>query len=1049
LSRHLFRPVVERLEERWLLAVTFNVDGNALSFSSDAGDELYLKIAAGGDLRYGTDGSNFTSTNFEVTAGSTVSYDQDNAVYLTGMDEGAGNFVMTGEVQVTGDLFTHGGDLTITGTSITVGPDVLISTSPPTGTSAAAGAITLTAARGSVTDGTFITLGANSRLQATGDAGDGVISLTADDTFEFVFNFTLVNQIYDLFNHKFQATIEVEPGAEIVGGDVSLKAESGVANKFTSTPNIGDSVGLGVLNFLTTILDNTVLSLPVSVLISKAYATTEIGENAAIHSSGSVNLSSSATANSTGEATNFLLRNMKVGVFSFAFAKAETSARSLLDENATITAAGDVSIASVTKTTTSATSLESRNPAPGSTADPNAIGLSAAVNELKTTSHAKVAQGAVIQSVQGNVTIAASATNKNTVKVQSNIYRNGIAGLSGAGANVNADVLASVDGTIIAGGRDTGSTVTLDPFAATGSTATPSGTTPVIDFANSRFVFAADPGYSTGEPLVYSSGLGGPIPGLSNNATYFAIASQSGSQFYLQLAATAAEAVATPPTFIAFGQYPTINGIPITNVDASADSAILFDFNPGFTEGQTVTIVPAAGQFLGYDNSDGSLGGPLSGTYTVHIVNDRVDSSQLYAIQLRTADGSTVQLDNRPYLTTAAGKTLRIQSVNTDGDLLVLDPADVPSGFDLANGDALVYHAGLATSITGLSDGATYYAIVDPSQFASVSVNSLLTLQFAATPQAAASANPVTTNPTLTWTDSHGVAQTTTIDSAVPGLSEALIGETYSLSIVSSDLGDQRAHGGLGGRNAAGRGRDDSQRGRIVSVHRSDRQQHDAAVRPVVSGERCSRSVRPERHSIDVAGCRSAADVWNAHSGRGRRAIVHDPDRRHRQRQSADDHARRRRNLHAVDRRRDAELRRRIDRRVSAERTILQGPCGPAGFAVGDPGATDTELFRHAERNAARSSGEHVHDYQQRSEHFAADRLRAGDGQLGERPDADVPRAGDRDGRLSSGGAAVQSRRPYGERPRRIFLAIDFGRVSGRHVGHVARQRAGGNKHEQ
>jgi hypothetical protein len=787
LSRHLFRPVVERLEERWLLAVTFNVDGNALSFSSDAGDELYLKIAAGGDLRYGTDGSNFTSTNFEVTAGSTVSYDQDNAVYLTGMDEGAGNFVMTGEVQVTGDLFTHGGDLTITGTSITVGPDVLISTSPPTGTSAAAGAITLTAARGSVTDGTFITLGANSRLQATGDAGDGVISLTADDTFEFVFNFTLVNQIYDLFNHKFQATIEVEPGAEIVGGDVSLKAESGVANKFTSTPNIGDSVGLGVLNFLTTILDNTVLSLPVSVLISKAYATTEIGENAAIHSSGSVNLSSSATANSTGEATNFLLRNMKVGVFSFAFAKAETSARSLLDENATITAAGDVSIASVTKTTTSATSLESRNPAPGSTADPNAIGLSAAVNELKTTSHAKVAQGAVIQSVQGNVTIAASATNKNTVKVQSNIYRNGIAGLSGAGANVNADVLASVDGTIIAGGRDTGSTVTLHPFAATGSTATPSGTTPVIDFANSRFVFAADPGYSTGEPLVYSSGLGGPIPGLSNNATYFAIASQSGSQFYLQLAATAAEAVATPPTFIAFGQYPTINGIPITNVDASADSAILFDFNPGFTEGQTVTIVPAAGQFLGYDNSDGSLGGPLSGTYTVHIVNDRVDSSQLYAIQLRTADGSTVQLDNRPYLTTAAGKTLRIQSVNTDGDLLVLDPADVPSGFDLANGDALVYHAGLATSITGLSDGATYYAIVDPSQFASVSVNSLLTLQFAATPQAAASANPVTTNPTLTWTDSHGVAQTTTIDSAVPGLSEALIGETYSLSIVSSD----------------------------------------------------------------------------------------------------------------------------------------------------------------------------------------------------------------------------------------------------------------------
>ncbi|MEO8493909.1 MAG: hypothetical protein ABI614_02485, partial [Planctomycetota bacterium] len=246
-------------------------------------------------------------------------------------------------------------------------------------------------------------------------------------------------------------------------------------------------------------------------------------------------------------------------------------------------------------------------------------------------------------------------------------------------------------------------------------------------------------------------------------------------------------ATAAPPKFIAFGQYPTINGIPIANVDASSNSTLLFDFDPGFAEGQTVIVVPAAGQFLGYDNTDGGLAGPLSGNYSVHIVNDRADSSNLYSIQLRNSDGSTVQLDNSAFLTTADGKTLRIQSVNTDGDLIVLDPADVPSGFDLQNGAPLTYHAALATTITGLSDGTTYYAIADPSQFVNVTAGSLLTLQLAATPQSAASANPVTTAPTFTWTNSHGVIQTTAIEAAVPSLGEALIGEAHSLAIISSD----------------------------------------------------------------------------------------------------------------------------------------------------------------------------------------------------------------------------------------------------------------------
>jgi hypothetical protein len=686
-------------------------------------------------------------------------------------------------------------------------PPAVISTSPAAGASAAAGAITLNASRGDIAGGkgTYlatptVTLGPGSELQATGNGGDGAITLKADDTFEFVFNFTLANQIDDLFNHKFQATIEVGRGVAIAGGDVALTASAGISSALTSTPNIGQAIGIGVLGFLSTIIDSFA-ALPVSVLITRAAASTELDQDATILSSGTVSMSSSATANSTGEATNFLttIIGKKGGsgpvlnalqALSFAFSQAESNARTLVDEHATITAAGDVSIGATTKTTVSATSLESRNQPFASqdgSANPNAFGLSAAVNELNTTSYAIVATGATIQSTQGNISIAAAATDKNTVKVQSNIYRNGIAGLSGAGASIHADVQACVDGTIIAGGRDTGSAVTFNPLATIDSAGASGGTSPVINFADSRLEFLTDPGYATGEPLMYSSGVGGPIPGLANNTTYYAVASQSGDQHFLQLAATSADALAAPPKFIAFGQYPTINGIPITNVDTGANNSLLFDFDPGFSEGQPVTVVPAAGQFLGYDHSDGSLAGLLAGTYRIHLANDGQDDTGLFAIQLRNADGSTLQLDARPFLTTASGQTLRIQSVNVDGDLLVLDPADVPSGFALQNGATLTYHAALATNISGLNDGATYYAIVDPRQFADVTADSLLTLQLAATAESAASANPVTALPTFTWIDSQGLMQSSSIEAAVPSMGEALIGEGFSLSIVGSD----------------------------------------------------------------------------------------------------------------------------------------------------------------------------------------------------------------------------------------------------------------------
>ena len=167
-----------------------------------------------------------------------------------------------------------------------------ISTSSTTGT---AGAILL--------DAPTITIGPYTQLLANGSSssGDGTITLTATDTDTGQTYFSLANQVADLLNPNFTATISIDQNVVITGGDVSLTATSGdnsVLANSTSADSVAAAIGSPIANYI-----NQFLSLPISVLVTKATATTEIGQSASIQSSGSVTVSSSATANSTGEAT--------------------------------------------------------------------------------------------------------------------------------------------------------------------------------------------------------------------------------------------------------------------------------------------------------------------------------------------------------------------------------------------------------------------------------------------------------------------------------------------------------------------------------------------------------------------------------------------------------------------------------------------------------------------------------------------------------------------------------------------------------------------------
>ena len=221
-----------------------------------------------------------------------------------------------------------------------------------------------------------------------------------------------------------------------------------------------------------------------------------------------------------------------------------------------------------------------------------------------------------------------------------------------------------------------------------------------------------------------------------------------------------------------------------------ATSEIQLDFNPGWVEGQTVTFQPAAGYFLGYDNSDGSLAGPLSGSYTVQNINvpTTIDSSDPYTFQLYDSSGNLVQLDNSPYFTTAAGSTIRVLGFNASNSQVILNTADLTApGFSLNSGDPLTYTSSLATTVSGLVNGTTYYAVVTPNEFATIDSANPPSIQLAPTQSDATAASTSTVYPTFTWTDASNTTQTANIGQVDPAQSEVLIGTGHSFTITSSN----------------------------------------------------------------------------------------------------------------------------------------------------------------------------------------------------------------------------------------------------------------------
>jgi hypothetical protein len=725
-----------------LLTITPELDlpGNRVTFlgTDPSSDRLYLRVV-GGLLEYSTDGTDYTNQLdpqghvLPVNSSTLITAEIGTApTYLTGMGSGGGQYQSTqGSIEVTANLTTQGADLALTSDDITVDPGVSVSTAS---TTAAGGNLAMTVSSSgflrSAATALAINIGASAQLLTQGATGDGAITLTASNTSTVIDNLVINPISSDVYPQE--ATITIGASAAIRGGTVSIGATSGeesltdLANPYV--------LGLAIKNIAN--LFGPLASLPLSVVVTSTIAKVEVGSGASIDSSGAVDLSSVATGLASGTGI-YYGPSGGLGGLSFAYMSAATDAETTVDSGAQITTSSDVDVTSSATGNASATARVTQNTGVFPT-NINNIQVSVSSAQVNTTSHAFVDQGATIQA-GGNVVVKATGKQTDKSSTSTSSYFDGRVGLTAALGFDDSDIRAYVDGTIRAGARPVGTVQVFNPFTQ-------------VDFAASEILLPPSNGaaldYQTGEGLVYSSGLGGPIGGLEDGTEYYAILVPNNPDA-IRLAATPQDAAAGQ--YLAFTQYPTVidatSGItlPITDIFTTEADTTEIDF--------TTPVPFADGDPLVYHAVAGQLINGLEDGQTYYATLDASDNTKLGLAA--TPGGPLLTLGQNPVFTSPDGSaSYQVETIDTDASTFTL--LATPTG--LENGSPLVYHAALGSDITGLVDGQTYYAIYDP--------NNPLNLQLAANLNDAVVANPAVQNqdPTLTWVDGEGQTQTLVIN---------------------------------------------------------------------------------------------------------------------------------------------------------------------------------------------------------------------------------------------------------------------------------------------
>ena len=489
-------------------------------------------------------------------------------------------------------------------------------------------------------------------------------------------------------------------------------------------------------------------SIPLTVQYWSPTSEINISANVSLHSSTSMNLSSTAESNAMGKAAWIESIATRVG-FALGFFVTDTTANVTISPGATLEAQGNISVKSEV---TNAIELEviSQQNRGISPINPNDVNISYGLGYLTTNSIINVLESSSIVSDSGSVTLAASATDTNKVKVKGKTYQDGLVTFSAGTLITKSTVEVNVNGTISSGVPMTGE---LDPEPIFFNPAY------TVDFVNNTLDFPGPTDYQTGQELIFDSADSSTIPGLVPGEVYFAI-TNTNQPNTLQLATTLANA--NSGTNISFGPaYPTLTfnnyPFPITLIDNVYTNSILFSYNPGYNgtpiqpgASFNVNYNSAEGRFIGENYANGTLDTALAnGSYTAKSIVSPNPELFPIAIQLYDSNNTLVILNPNSYFTgngtiyqvasfDTESATVDFNFVTMDDNSQGLPPLPVPTQqvSSLYNAEPLLYTAGLNNSVVNIATGGTYYAIMDPNQPGII--------QLALTAQQAMSSNPVT-----------------------------------------------------------------------------------------------------------------------------------------------------------------------------------------------------------------------------------------------------------------------------------------------------------------
>ncbi len=495
---------------------------------------------------------------------------------------------------------------------------------------------------------------------------------------------------------------------------------------------------------------NAINGIALSHLVpGEASGTQSLTPNSQIAGS-SVNLTSNASSDAEGEAIYFgqfgsNKQQSQLGL-AFAIAIGIPTANTLVDSGTQVTSAGNVNITSTAASITGNVSRVNQNlgalnsvegwlATDGSTEAREQ--LSAAIGIDSLTAKSIISQYANIDA-GGNDVITATGNNLNANTVSTASYYDGIAGAAVAFNFSIGDIQAIVDGSVTSGTQsDIGDsptapvTATFNPFTTVHGSNDPTEPN-TLDFGTT------DPGFTTGEAIIYDSGAGGTINGLTSGNTYYVIVTNKPGDHRIQLAASYADATAAVPIPVVLAPIPiltdTVTGVsvPFTQVDQTTPYP--FFSGSGVSNNQIQFLVPpglTANEEVTYTSTGNPVGGLTSGGhyYVIPINSETIELAAAPGGKVIPLDPTQASGDQTlaPFGTPDTIAFQTQPSVDNSANTINLGLAH---GF--TTGEAITYTSAGAP-LTHLQSGNTYYVIV---------INTT-TIQLAATYANATASTPV------------------------------------------------------------------------------------------------------------------------------------------------------------------------------------------------------------------------------------------------------------------------------------------------------------------